>query len=237
MPLRSTVVGRVCDMHQSASSSTPQATSGKPLLSFSRWRKRLLAAERGDGWLTECVDEGRFLAVNQELVDALAGELRRVAGSAPILEVCAGSGELARSLKTAGVDVVATDVAPMDSGQVLCLSAEEALRRHRPSVVLGAFVPFDAGVDEAVLSWSSVNHYVVLNARIGGVCGSSALWQATGWTAKPLNSAQPWMLTRHDVGLELCHHANCSRQPALMQHGEAWLLSRASVAPTERARL
>lgn len=224
-------------MHRSASSSAPQATPGKSLPSFSRWRGHLLAAERGDGWLAECVDEGRFLAVNQELVDALADELRRVAGDAPILEVCAGSGELARSLKTAGVDLVATDVAPMDSGHVLCLSAEEALRRYRPSVVLGGFVPFDAGVDEAVLSWSSVEHYVVLNARIGGVCGSSALWQAAGWTAKPLSSVQPWMLTRHDVGLEMCHHGSCSRQPALMQHGEAWLFSRVSVAPTERARL
>lgn len=259
MPLPSTVVAPVCDMHRSASTKTPQATGGKLLPSFSQWRERLLAAEQGDGWLTGCVDDGRFLAVSRELVDALANELRRLAGNGPVLEICAGSGELAQSLTAAGVELDATDVDPPDGTNVLRLSADAAFHRFRPSLVLGTFVPFDAGVDEAVLACPTVKHYVVLNARIGGTLGSPSLWQASGWKAEPLGTVQPWMLTRHDVWMgELQHQPGCSRQVELsqhgdsvqqqglskvqqpgwssgdlLQHGEAWLFNRTSVAPRD----
>ena len=247
----STVVAQVSDMHRSPIDEHDRGTepqpvqdklptcsadgSDKSLPSFARWRKRLLAAERGDGWLAECIDADRYLAVNQELADALAGELRRLAGDSPVLEICAGTGELARSLATTGVNLEATDVEPGDGTNVLRLPAKEALQRFRPTVVLGVFAPFDAGVDEAVLACPSVEHYVVLNARIGGVLGSSSLWQTPGWAAEPLNAVQPWMLTRHDVGLGPCHQTGCTRQPALMQHGEAWLFTRTSVVRVERA--
>ncbi len=256
-------------MHPPALANCRRKACDEALPSFARWRERLIAAEQGAGWLDECDDAGRFLAVSSELVDALSGTLRGLAGDAPVLEVCAGSGELARSLAFAGVRMQATDVEPVGLGRrpgsdvghltngqvpsggrdlsVLRMSAQAALRRFRPSVVLGSFVPFDAGVDEVILSCPSVRHYVVLNARIGGSLGSPALWQTSGWQAEPLEAVQPWMLTRHDTWLGP-HQPGCSdyqprggtdlpagqpQQPGwshtdLLRHGEAWHFTRDS---------
>lgn len=196
----------------------------------------MIAAEQDAGWLAECDDAGRFLAVSRQLVDALADKLRQLAGDGPVLEICAGSGELARALTATGVRVQATDsqvgfgrrTGPEHStdtaSHVLPMSAEAALHHFRPKVVLGVFVPFDAGVDEAVLACPSVQHYVVLNARIGGLLGSSALWQRPGWRAEPLDAVGRWMLTRHDVWMGPVGQPDCS-EPNILQHGEAWHFS------------
>ena len=189
-----------------------------PLPSFAWWRARLIAAEARTGWLDECDDAERFLAVSRELAEALARALRRLAGSGPVLEVCAGSGALARSLAALGVPVQATDAEPPNGSAVLRMSAQAALRRFQPAVVLGIFVPHDAGVDEAVLACPSVQHYVIVNARIGGALGSPSLWAAPDWKSEPLADIRRWVLTRHDVWLG---HAG-KDSGDILQHGEAW---------------
>jgi hypothetical protein len=188
------------------------------LPTFESQLDEIARAERGDGWLCACEEQGQFLALTQELVTALAESLRDL-DAGPILEICAGRGELAEAIRATGVHVVATDADPPADAPVTRASAEEALRRFRPAVVLGSFVPVDAGVDELVLGFPSVRHYVVLGARIGGLFGSSVLWQAPGWTAEPLEQVARWMLTRHDVWLG-------PSEPAVLQHGEAWHLRR-----------
>ncbi len=206
----------------------------EPLECFGRWRERMVAAERSAGWLAECDDAGRFLAVGQELVDALSDTLRQVAEDGPVLEICAGSGELACRLAGLGVSIIATDAEPTEGSEVLRLSAAAALCQYEPTVLLGAFVPFDSGVDEAVLACPSVQHYVVLNARIGGMLGSAAIWQASGWKAEPLEPVRRWMLTRHDVWIGPLDQAADSSVD-LLQHGEAWLFTRtASTSSPER---
>lgn len=175
------------------------------------------AAERGDGWLAECEAADRFLVPTCELIEALARFLRPLGG--PVLEVAAGRGELAEALRDAGVEVLATDADSSPGSPVERRSASDALRHYRPRVVLGSFVPIDAGVDEAVLACPTVEHYVVLGARIGGLFGSPALWRNGGWTAAPAEDVARWMLTRHDVWL------GRPGQP-LLQHGEAWHLVR-----------
>jgi hypothetical protein len=97
------------------------------------------------------------------------------------------------------------------------------LQKYRPGLVLGAFVPADAGVDEAVLACPSVRHYVLLGARIGGVFASAALWRDARWRARPLAEISRWMLTRHDVWLD-------DQQRRILQHGEAWQFSRVEVS-------
>jgi hypothetical protein len=194
------------------------------MLSFAQWRARLIAAEASTGWLDECDDTGRFLAVSRELVEALAVVLRRFAGGSPVLEVCAGSGALARSLAAWGVRVQAIDAEPPEGSTVLRMSAQAALRHFPPAVVLGSFVPHDAGVDEAVLACPSVRHYVVVNARIGGALGSAALWNAPGWRSEPLDEVRRWVLTRHDVWLG---HAG-KKDGDILQHGEVWHFERSS---------
>jgi hypothetical protein len=192
--------------------------------SFADWRARLIAAEAGTGWLDECDDADRFLAVNRELVEALAQTLGRLTGGGPILEVCAGAGALVRPLAALGVQVQATDAEPPAGSAVLRLSARAALRHFQPAVVLGIFVPHDAGVDEAVLACPSVRHYVIVNARIGAALSSASLWSMPGWRAEPLDEVRRWVLTRHDVWLG--HRGKEERD--LLQHGEVWHFERSS---------
>ena len=194
--------------------TTVQAT----LPTFEAQLNKVAAAERGDGWLSACDDTDRFLLPNQQFVASLA-ELLRSLDSRPILEVCAGRGELAEALRWAGIPIVATDAEPAAGSAVERAPTEEALRRHRPAVVLGCFVPVDAGVDQAVLRFPSVRHYLVLGARLGGLLGSAALWRNPNWSARRLEQVSRWMLTRHDVWLGM------PRQP-ILQHGEAWHLRR-----------
>lgn len=214
--MQSTVLAR--DRSQAHAASFP---------CFAAWCKRLIAAEQSTGWLDECDDHGRFLAVSRQLVDTLATELRRYAGNGLVLEVCAGSGELARPLTSLGVRLQATDAEPPEGSEVLRMSAREALDHFQPAVVLGAFVPHDAEVDEAVLACPSVRHYLVVNARIGGMLGSASLWRAQGWKSEPLSDIRRWLITRHDVWLG---------QTNVLQHGEAWHFTRTTDPPICRGR-
>jgi len=191
------------------------------LPSFDAWCRRVTAAERAVGWLSVCEDQARYLAPNAELVDALAAELQRLAAGRVVLEVCAGHGELAAALVAAGLPIVAVDAASWPGTDVKPQTAEAALVEYRPAVVLGSFVPFDAGIDEKVLSSDCVEHYVVLGARINGLLGSTGLWNAPGWLARPLDEVNQWMLTRHDIWLG-------GPDQAILHHGEAWHFERAN---------
>lgn len=188
------------------------------LPSFEQVLADLAAAEDAEGWLARCEEREQFLVLTRELVNAVGALLQPFSGLGPMLEVCAGAGELANALRAAGVSMIATDMAPLLGAHVVALPAADALRAYEPAVVLGAFVPFNAGVDEAVLACGAVRHYLVLNARIGGQLGSEALWRTAGWTPQALPDVSRWMLTRHDVWV--------GGEREVLQHGEAWLLSR-----------
>jgi len=215
------------------------------LPTFQSQLDEIAAAEQGHGWLSVCEDHGRFLVLTRQFITALSRFLRTL-GPGPILEVCAGGGELAESICRAGVDIVATDANPPGdserigepaplaplagrgaggegfSDKLLAVeraSAQEALRRYRPAVVLGCFVPIDSGVDELVMRSPSVRHYVVLAARIGGLLGSAPLWHDANWTAEPLAEVTRWMLTRHDTWTG-------TPGRSILRHGEAWHLRR-----------
>lgn len=177
----------------------------------------LIEAERAEGWLPRCEDAGLFLAIGEELVAALAKELTSLGGG-PILEVCAGRGELAGALRAQGVAVIATDAEPPEASGVVRADAAEALRRYRPAIVIGCFTPFDAGVDRVVLADAGVRHYLVLNARIGGAIGGACLWTDPRWDAVRLPGASQWMICRQD--------AWTGQGREILRHGEAWLFRR-----------
>jgi len=178
----------------------------------------LRAAEQQNGWLLECEARRTYLSVNRELIRSLARLLRRIAGGGRILEVCAGNGELAIALHSQGLSILATDSHPPEDACVARISAQEALRRHTPGVVLGSFVPFDVHVDEAILATASVKYYVVLNARLNGEFGSSGLWRSHGWAGRPVPEIARWMICRHDTCL--------FTKDAVIRHGEAWCFHR-----------
>jgi hypothetical protein len=184
------------------------------LPTFKSHLDEIVRAEQDDGWLSECERGGHFLLLTQEFVAALSRFLGQL-DAGPVIEVCAGAGELAAALHSAGLDLVATDSDPPPGAPVVHASADEALHRHCPAVVLGSFVPIDAGVDGLVMDFPSVRHYLVLGARVGGMLGSAALWQNPDWAAEPLEQVGRWMLTRHDVWLP-------GHPPSIVRHGEAW---------------
>lgn len=189
------------------------------LETYRSWLTRLAAAEQGDGWLEACDRVGRFLVPCQELVESLAELLARLSDGQPVLEVCAGSGELAAAIVAAGMPIVTVDADPPPGSSVLRMTAAEALEEHRPAVVLGSFVPFDSRVDSAVLDCPSVRHYVALGGRVGGSLGSDDLWTRNGWQREPLAAIQRWMITRNDVWLG-------PTPEDFLGHGEAWLFTR-----------
>jgi len=177
----------------------------------------LAEAEHGAGWLAVCEEAGRYLVLSRELVDALVDALGPLPG--PVLEVCAGRGELAEALRSGGgLDVLAADADPFPGSAVVRAAAPEAIERFEPATVIGCFVPFDAGVDRAVLAAPSVQNYLVLGARLGGQLGSRELWNSPGWSRAPVPLVARWMITRHDVWL--------GPDRPLLKHGEAWLLRR-----------
>jgi putative intracellular protease/amidase len=196
----------------------PAVTTGLP--SHARVLAELASAERAEGWLARCADAGRYVTLHRTFVDALARVLRPLAaGRGPVLEVCAGDGTLAAALRAHGVAVVATDADPPPGAiAVERLTASDALRLHDPAVVLGCFVPYDAGVDRQVLDHPGVRDYVVLNARLAGALGADCLWTRAGWDRRRLAAVATRMLCRHDVWLD-------DAQPVL-RFGEAWCLSR-----------
>ncbi len=176
----------------------------------------MIAAEGREGWLCASEDAGRFLSPCRELVESLVETLDAL-GDGPVLEVAAGSGELVAALQSAGATMIATDIDPPTGSGVSREPARDALRRHRPTVVLGSFVPVDSDLDRLVMSFPTVRHYLVLGARIGGFLGSDELWHNSAWTSTPLETVTPWMLTRHDVWID---------NRRTLRHGEAWHFSR-----------
>lgn len=194
------------------------------LPSHARVLAELAEAEQAEGWLARCEASGRHLVLNSAFVEELAGMFRNL-GREPVLEVCAGDGSLATALRGCGVEVIATDARPPAAaeGRVERLTAEQALAKYRPRVVLGSFVPVDAGVDRRVLDSPDVWEYLVLNARLGGEFGARCLWTDAGWSRTPLGRVTSCMVSRHDAWLGPWMRTS--------RHGEAWLLSQ---APNER---
>lgn len=205
--------------------------AARPIPDFGEVIDEMLLAEEQAGWLAMCEQRGEHLVVNRPLVQQLAAFLCGLSAR-PVLEVCAGGGRLALALREVGVDVIAVDSDPgvspaVFSPPVVRATAAEALGRFRPSVVLGSFVPVDSGIDEQVMRFPSVEHYVVLGARLGGVFGTAALWRS-GWRAQRLEAICRYMTTRHDVYLG-------DPDRPILQHGEVWHFRR-SVAAEDSPR-
>lgn len=152
------------------------------------------AAEGSDGWLAACEERKVFVTLNREFVAALAAEL---AGEPEILEIGAGNGELARALQNHGVPVIATDSNPR-AGHVRALSAGQALEQFAPRTVLACFPPIDAGMETAVFGTPSVKRFIYIGPEINERVGTDALWNHTGWTARPLPEVDRFLITRLD---------------------------------------
>lgn len=160
------------------------------------WFELMEQAEQAQGWVAWCRDHDIFVACTDEFVEAVAAELRFFSGT--ILEIGAGSGELAAELRERAVPVIATDSAPTGAS-VNKLNARDALQRYRPQTVLSSFLPVDTAIEADVLRFPSVRQYLYIGPVIMGRVGPHALWNVAGWNAKPLPNVDAVLISRLDV--------------------------------------
>lgn len=138
--------------------------------------------------------------LTREFVDALAAQFLAAPccyGDAPVLEVGAGRGELARRLRARGVPIVATDDGSWLDGRLAWprgvpldvepLSYTEALARTQPALVLCAWMPLAEDWTPAFRACPSVREYVLIGEGPGGCTGAATTFEAPApWVREAL---------------------------------------------------
>jgi hypothetical protein len=119
---------------------------------------------------------GIYCFYSRPLIDRLA----ELIGDRPCLEIAAGDGTLARFLRDAGVDVVATDdfswrTTRRAAPDVVQQDARTALRERRPAVVLCSWPPAGNPFERWVFATPSVESYIVIGSRSEFAAGN---WEA-----------------------------------------------------------
>jgi hypothetical protein len=114
---------------------------------------------------------------------ALVARLAELIGERSCVEIAAGDGTLARFLRAAGADVVATDDSSWQqtrraSTDVVEQDARTALRERSPAVVLCAWPPAGNAFERAVFATPSVETYVVIASRSESGAGDWAAYRA-----------------------------------------------------------
>ncbi|WP_395015001.1 hypothetical protein [Dongia sp.] len=133
-------------------------------------------------------------------VSALAG---RIDGSC--LEIGAGDGALARCLRDAGADIVATDDYSWSGKidyppEVQKLPAVEALSQYRPESVLCSWPPGGNPFEAAVFETPSVRRYIVIGSRHQFAFGNWRSYRAQAAFSMQLDEALSGMLLPPDFG-------------------------------------
>lgn len=118
--------------------------------------------------------------------EPLIARLAQRIGDRPCVEIAAGDGTLARFLRDAGADVVATDDFSwkqiQDTGDVVRQDAHDALRERRPEVVLCSWPPAGNGFEQWVFRTPSVKTYIMIGSRSEAGAGNFADYRAAADT-------------------------------------------------------
>src|SRR4051794_16006855 len=124
---------------------------------------------------------GIYCFYSRPLVERLAALI----GDRPCVEIAAGDGTLARFLRAAGADVVATDdfswtqtAPPAGSDDVVRQDARTALRERAPEVVLCSWPPAGNAFERHVFATPSVKTYIMIGSRGEFGAGSWADYRA-----------------------------------------------------------
>jgi hypothetical protein len=133
------------------------------------WQRRFLMPLVGP--------KGIYCFYSRQLIRKLAAMI----GDSPCLEIAAGDGTLSRFLAAEGVAVVATDDHSWQDVDfppaVLRQDAREALRRHRPGVVICSWPPAGNDFERDVFKTPSVQTYVVISSRHRFAAGDWAAYE------------------------------------------------------------
>ena len=115
----------------------------------------------------------------------IAGLAQRI-GARSCVEVAAGDGTLSRFLNAAGVTVGASDdhswAHAVNYADVERSDAVQAVKSHRPQVVLCSFPPPGNRFEAQVLSSPSVETYLVISTRHQFAAGDWSAYEKAGWT-------------------------------------------------------
>jgi hypothetical protein len=115
---------------------------------------------------------------------ALVRRLAGLIGDRPSVEIAAGDGTLARFLRDAGADVVATDdfswrqTAPRAEDDVVRQDARAALRERAPRVVVCSWPPAGNAFERHVFATPSVETYIMIGSRSEFAAGNWADYRA-----------------------------------------------------------
>jgi hypothetical protein len=184
--------------------------AGEQLPDEAQVRTVLAACGRGAAWLLP-QEWGRLAFVHQfltrEFVDALADHLHSL-NAAPVLEVGAGQGDLARHLRSRGVPIVATDDGSWLDGRygwpqglpadVVRLAYTDALRQYQPATVLCCWMPFGEDWTPAFRACPSVRAYVLVGEALGGSTGTRQAYSAPEpWRRESLDAIAALGITRN----------------------------------------
>ena len=133
------------------------------------WQRRFLMPLVGP--------KGIYCFYSKRLIRKLAGMI----GDRQCLEIAAGDGTLARFLAAEGVAVVATDDHSWQDvnvpSTVLRQDAREALRAHRPEVVICSWPPAGNSFERDVFTTRTVDLYVVIASRHQFASGDWAAYE------------------------------------------------------------
>lgn len=151
-----------------------------------------------------CETFGIYQILNKEFNDALAEEIKKL-GLKPVLEVGAGSGELAGVLRRRGIELIAVDdySEPLAKKAVISehppekMDYRDALKRYEPELVICSWMP--GGEDWTVdfRATGSVKAYILIDdgERINPK-------DPPGWQSRVLKNPNTWSLCRLDLGVD-----------------------------------
>lgn len=156
-----------------------------------------------------CDKFGIYQILNKEFNDALAAEIKKL-GLNPILEVGAGSGDLARVLRRRGIKLHAVDTfdEPLPERALNLPDLPEkmdykvAIDKYKPELIICSWMPSGEDWTPAFRASKSVKAYILIG-EVDGNCGTCETFgEFPGWYNYVLKEPNKWSMCRTDNGLD-----------------------------------
>jgi hypothetical protein len=133
-----------------------------------------------------------------------------------IIEIGAGLGRLSLALRENGVDIYPTDISPKNN-DIEKLSADEALVKYNPEIVVGAWLPYDGNIEIKILNHKSTEYFLYICQVSNGISGNERIWSDRKWEVIPLSEANNYSLCRYDF---------LSPNGEIVKHSESFLFKK-----------
>ncbi|HIG98101.1 TPA: hypothetical protein HA231_01610 [Candidatus Woesearchaeota archaeon] len=156
-------------------------------------------------WASFCRGRDVFHAFCYEFIEGLAAQIKALHVTGPVVEVAAGNGKLSHWLNAFGLSVIATDdystswyIQPrvINPQYVERLTHAEALRKYKPELVIGCWLPYRSTIALDALDAPSVKSYIDIGEGKHGCTGSDQLWEREGLSASLIRQADQFSVSR-----------------------------------------